>query len=133
MNVLRMFTVVAVLSATLFAPALLASGAMLEEKHTIDGYTVTFHVMPAEVGKEMGGSHDFMIKIEKDGKVLRDVVANSKVIHPTNQSESKMMMAMGDWLMAGYDLGHEGRHQLMVLFKTTDGAKHQGGVFYGGH
>lgn len=131
MKLLRMFTVAAALTATLLSPALLASDAMLEEKQTIDGYTVTFHVMPAQPGKEMGGSHDFMIKIEKAGKVVRDVVANSKVIHPNNQPESKMMMAMGDWLMAGYDLGHDGRHQLMVLFKTADGAKHQGGVFYG--
>lgn len=31
----------------------------------IDGYDVSFHVMKAKPGKEMGGSHDFMIKVEK--------------------------------------------------------------------
>lgn len=95
MKLLRMFTVAAALTATLLSPALLASEAMLEEKQTIDGYTVTFHSRPAQPGQG-NGRHDVMIKIEKAGKVVRDVVANSKVIHPNHQPESKMMMAMGD-------------------------------------
>lgn len=99
-------------------------------KQQIDGYDVTFHVMKAKPGKEMGGSHDFMIKVEKGGKVLGDIVMNTKVTHPNGQSETKPAMKMGDWLMAGYDLGHEGKHQLMILFKTADGEKHKGGVYY---
>ena len=43
-----------------------------------------------------------------------------------------MMMKMGDWYMAGYNLGHAGNHQVMVLFKTSDGKKHFGGVLYNG-
>ena len=39
-------------------------------------------------------------------------------------------MKMGDWLMAGYGLGHKGKHQMMVLFKTKDGKKYKGGVYY---
>jgi len=54
------------------------------------------------------------------------------VVHPNGKAESKMMMKMGDWYMAGYDLGHAGRHQVMVLFKTADGKKHFGGTFYDG-
>ncbi len=131
MSTLRNFAAAAALATVLSSSALSAADGMLEERQDIDGYSVTFHVMPAQPGKEMGGSHDFMLKVEKDGKALRDVVANSKVIHPNQQEESKMMMKMGDWLMAGYDLGHDGKHQLMVLFKTADGAKHKGGVFYG--
>lgn len=103
---------------------------MLLVKKEIDGYTVSFHAMKAKPGKEMGGSHDFMIKVEKNGAVVTDLIANSKVVHPNGESESKMMMKMGDWYMAGYDLGHKGRHQLMALFKTTDGVKHFGGIYY---
>lgn len=99
-------------------------------KKEIDGYAVSFHAMKAKSGKEMGGSHNFMIKVEKDGVAVTGLTANSKVVHPNGKSESKMMMKMGDWHMAGYDLGHEGRHQLMALFKTADGAKHFGGVYY---
>jgi hypothetical protein len=100
-------------------------------KRDIDGYQVSFHVMKPEEGMQHGGSHNFMVKIEEDGKVITNVLINSKVVHPDGTSESKMMMKMGDWFMAGYDLGHDnGRHQMMVLFKTADGKKHFGGVYY---
>ncbi|KAF0191473.1 MAG: hypothetical protein FD165_1807 [Gammaproteobacteria bacterium] len=104
--------------------------AMLEQQQNIDGYLVTFHVMPAEPGKAMGGSHDVMIKVEQDGNVVGNVQINSKVVHPDDSSETKMMMNMGDWHMAGYDLGHAGQHQVMILFKTADGGRHKGGVLY---
>ena len=103
---------------------------MLLVKKKIDGYAVSFHAMKAKPGKEMGGSHDFMIKVEKNGAIVTDLTANSKVVHPNGKAESKMMMKMGDWYMAGYDLGHKGQHQLMALFKTADGVKHFGGVYY---
>ncbi len=105
-------------------------GGMFLKKKEIDGYTVTFHVMQAKPGKEMGGTHDFMIKVEKDGKVLSNIVMNTKVKHPSGTSETKKAMKMGDWLMVGYDLGHKGKHQLMILFKTADGKKHKGGIYY---
>ncbi len=105
-------------------------GDMFLKKSTIDGYQVSFHVMPAQKGMEHGGSHNFMFKIERDGRVVTDAKVNSKVIHPNGASETKMMMRMGDWYMAGYDLGHDGKHQLLVLFKTAEGKKHRGGVYY---
>ncbi len=97
----------------------------------IDGYQASFHVMKAPAGMEQhGGAYHFMFKAEKDGKALTNMRVNSKVIHPDGQSESKMMMRMGDWYMAGYNFDHKGRHQMMVLFKTADGIKHFGGVDY---
>ncbi len=107
-----------------------AENKMFLKEKMIDGYKVSFHVMKAKPGKEMGGSHDFMIKVEKDGKILTDIIMNTKVKHPNGSSETKKTMKMGDWLMAGYDLGHKGKHQLMILFKTADGEKHKGGVYY---
>ncbi len=105
-------------------------GGMFLVEREIDGYDVTFHVMKAKPGKEMGGSHDFMVKVEKDGKALTGLTMNTKVVHPSGESETKKAMKMGDWMMAGYDLGHGGQHQLMILFKTADGEKHKGGVYY---
>ncbi|PHS77645.1 MAG: hypothetical protein COB59_08985 [Rhodospirillaceae bacterium] len=99
-------------------------------KKDIDGYTVSFHAMQVAEGMQHGGSHNVMIKIEKDGKALTKLTANSKVTHPNGKSESKMLMKMGDWYMAGYDLDHTGQHQIMVLFKTADGVKHFGGVHF---
>ncbi|HEY4731837.1 MAG TPA: hypothetical protein VIH66_01165 [Gammaproteobacteria bacterium] len=34
----------------------------------------------------IGGSHDFMIKVEQDGKVLTKVVMNTKVVYPDDSS-----------------------------------------------
>ncbi|MDH5257823.1 MAG: hypothetical protein OEX07_07435 [Gammaproteobacteria bacterium] len=106
------------------------SPGMFLKKKIIDGYTVSFHVMEASDGMRHGGSHNFMIKVEKGGVVVKDAVINSKVIHPDKRAESKMLMKMGDWYMSGYDLAHKGKYQMMVLFKTSDGKKHQGGVYY---
>jgi len=112
-------------------------GSSMEEmflkKKKVNGYDVSFHVMKAKPGKEMGGTHDFMIKVEKNGKVVPNIVMNTKVKHPNGSSETKKTMKMGDWLMAGYDLGHEGKHQMMILFKTADGKTHKGGVYYPGN
>ncbi len=110
-----------------------AMDKMFLKKKNIDGYDVSFHVMKAQPGKEMGGTHHFMIKVEKDGKVLDNVAINTKVKHPNGSSETKKTMKMGDWMMAGYDLGHKGKHQMMILFKTADGKKHKGGVYYSSH
>ena len=101
----------------------------LEEKE-IDGYTVSFHVMKAVPGAEQEGSHNLMIKIEEEGRALDDAVVNSKVIAPDGKSESKLLRKMGDWYMNGYDLGEQGKYQLIILFKTPDGEKHNGGVYY---
>jgi hypothetical protein len=105
-------------------------GGMFLKKKDIDGYSVSFHIMKAKLGKEMGGTHDFMIKVEKNGRAVNNVAINTKVVHPNGKSESKKVMKMGGWHMAGYDLAHEGKHQMMVLFKTKDGKKHMGGVYY---
>jgi len=106
------------------------STGMFLKKKEIDGYTVSFHVMEAKDGMRHGGSHNLMVKVEKDGMIISGVVINSKVIHPNKKFESKMLMKMGDWFMGGFDLGHKGRHELMILFKTSDGKKHKGGVYY---
>lgn len=109
----------------------MASNMFLEKKE-VDGYTVSFHIMPAKDGMGHGGSHNLMVKVEQDGKALTNVLVNSKVFHPNNSSETKMLMKMGDWYMAGYDLGHAGKHGIMVLFKTADGKKHKASIYYTG-
>jgi len=126
----RVFAIFAAM--VLMMQAAYAGQGMLEQQQMIDGYTVTFQITAAEKGQEMGGSHNVMINVKKDGKVLTGIAVNSKVIYPDGKAETKMMMGMGDWYMAGYDLGHVGKHQVIVLFKTADGAKHKGGIYYPG-
>jgi len=105
-------------------------GGMYSVSKEVDGYTVSFMIMPAKPGKEMGGSHNVMIKVAQNGKLVKNVVMNSKVIHPNGKSQTKKTMAMGDSLMAAYDLGHKGDHKLMVLFKTEDSKEHKAGISY---
>jgi len=100
------------------------------QKAVIDGYDVSFHIMKAPEGMAKGGTHHVMIKVEQNNNIIALQAVNSKVTHPNEQSESKMMMKMGDWYMAAYDLGHAGEHKVMVLFKTTDERKHFGGIKY---
>ncbi|MDX8398535.1 MAG: hypothetical protein R8K49_09495 [Mariprofundaceae bacterium] len=104
-------------------------GGFLKKK-IIDGYDVSFHIMKAPEGMEHGGTHHIMIKVEQNNKIIALQAVNSKVTHPNNKSESKMMMKMGDWYMASYNLAHDGEHQVMVLFKTEGGKKHFGGIQY---
>lgn len=103
---------------------------MFLEKKMIDGYTVSFHVMKVSPDMQHGGTHNFMVKIEEKDNVLGEVVINSKVIAPDGESHSKFLQKMGDWYMNGYDLNKEGKYQLIILFKTPDGKKHSGGVYY---
>ncbi|MEH6627854.1 MAG: hypothetical protein V7739_15520 [Motiliproteus sp.] len=103
---------------------------MFLEKRDIDGYSVSFHVMEAAERMRPGGSHNLMVKVEKDNTAISELQANSKVVYPDGKEESKSLMKMGDWYMAGYDLKDTGKHQVMVLFKTSDGKKHFGGVHY---
>ncbi len=102
--------------------------AMIREH--VDGYTVSFRVMPATADMRHGGTHNLMIRVEKDGRALHDLLVNSRVSHPIKETENKMMARMGDWYMAGFDLGHPGTHQIMVLFKTPDGKVHLGSIEY---
>lgn len=103
---------------------------MFLEKRQIDGYDVSFHVMKPADGPSMGGTHHVMIKVEKDGKPVDGIVMNTKVVYPDGKDESKKAMKMGGWYMAGYDMQDGKKHQLMILFKTPDGEKHKGGVYY---
>jgi len=122
---------VAVAAADMGGMKMQEGAKMFLKKAEVDGYTVSFHVMQ-NAGRSNGGTHDMMVKIEKDGQPVVVVMANSKVITADGRAETKKMMAMGDWFVAGYDLGAEGQQQLMVLFKTEDDKKHFVGVWYPG-
>lgn len=107
------------------------SGMFLERRE-VDGYTVTFHVMPADERMDMGGTHHLMVQVKKDGKFQKKLDINSKVIYPDGEAQFKMLTLMDGWYMAGYDLAHQGRHQLLIMFKGAAGDTHKAGVYYPG-
>ncbi len=106
-----------------------AAEQMFLVKKEVDGYTVTFHVMPAG-GMYHGGSHNLMIRVEQDGKDAEIKAINSKVFYPNGATESKMLIKMGEWYMNGFDLHGHKKHGFMILFKTADGQKHKASVYY---
>jgi len=99
-------------------------------KKQIDEYTVSFHVMKVTPDIHLAGSHNFMVKIENQNGIVGNAVVNSKIIFPSGKSESKFLDKMGDWYMKDYNLAENGKYQLLILFKTADGKKHKGGVYY---
>jgi hypothetical protein len=107
-----------------------AKPAMFLVKQEVDGYTVTFHMMEPAANMQHGGSHNLMVKLEHGSHAIEDAAINSKVFYPDGTSESKMLMLMDGWYMNGYDLQGDGKHGLMILFKTADGKKHKVSVYY---
>jgi len=107
-----------------------STSGMFLVKKDIDGYIVSFRIMKAKEGTRHGGTYNLLVKVEKNGKALTNILVDSKVLHPNKESENKMLMRMGKWYMANYDLSHPGPHQIMVLFKTENGIKHFGGIDY---
>ncbi|MDQ6998516.1 MAG: hypothetical protein Q9M17_07365 [Mariprofundus sp.] len=110
-------------------PSSVQQGTFLIKKN-IDGFNISFQVIKVEPAMRQGGTHRLLVKVVRNRVALSGLTINSKVSHPNDQSESKIMLETGGWYVASYNLGHAGDHQLMVLFKTEDGAKHFGGVLY---
>jgi len=107
-----------------------ASSHMFLKKRDVGDYQVSFHVMAATQGMQHGGSHNLMVKVEQDGRLVENVQINSKVIFPDGKDQQRPLHQMGDWFMAGYDMQGDARHQVMVLFRTVDGEIHRSGVYY---
>lgn len=87
---------------------------------TIASYTVTFKVIKVAPGMEgHGGSHNLMVKVEKDGsaQILPSIVA--KVLIKGGTSVTKTLFKRDDWYMNGFDLGIPNKYQLNVLFRTS--------------
>jgi|GEM_PF-2624583 len=96
----------------------------------IDAYQVSFMVTKTASGMEHGGSHNLMVKVEKDGTPQTLTKIFAKVILANGESKKEPLFKMDDWYMNGFDLGSSGKHQIIILFKTADGLKHNGGVYY---
>ena len=101
-------------------------------KKTIASYTVTFKVIKVASGMEgQSGSHNLMIKVEKDGsaQILPYILA--KVILRGGTSVTKTLFKRDNWYMNGFDLGISGEYQLNVLFRpSSTGLKHTTNVWY---
>ncbi len=103
---------------------------LLFQQKKVDGYLLTFHIMKADNHEVIACTYRLMFKAEQNGRPVKNLIVNSRVAHPNSQSESKMMMQMGDWYATAYDLTHPGEHELRVLFKAKDGRMHAASITY---
>lgn len=90
----------------------------------VDGFEISMKVADVKDSISDGGSHNILIKIKRDDKIQRGVVVNANVLFPDKSQKSKSFMELGDWYLAGYDLGSNAKHEIMLTFKSTDGDKH---------
>lgn len=70
---------------------------MFLEKQPIDGDTVSFQVMPASEGMRHGGSHHFMVKVEKKARSSRSgnfIVSLRARRMPSGQDRDRPFAAM---------------------------------------
>ncbi len=96
-----------------------------------DNYTVIFHVMRSPKGMRYSkNQYHLMVIVEKNNKAILGLHMISKVLHPDGTTEKKVMMHMGEWYMALYNLSHDqGRHWITVQFDIS-GKKYSAGTYY---
>ena len=97
-----------------------------------DGYQVIMHIMPAPEGNGFSRSnYHLMVRVDRNGKVLHNLVLTSQVKHPDGTVRiTRTMPQVGAWYIARYNLSHEqGRHWLSVTFEHN-GHRYETGTYY---
>ncbi len=108
------------------------SSFFVARKGVADGYVFIFHVMPSPEGESYSRTfYHLMVSVEKNGQPMVHLKLYSAVEHPDGSMEKKaLMMQMGNWYMARYNLSHEqGRHWITVSF-DLDGNHYPSGIYY---
>jgi len=96
----------------------------------VDNYEVSVKVVDVKDSIPDGGSHNILVNIKHDEKVLRSVEVNVNVYFPDDTKKSKELLNLGDWYLAGYDLGQEGKHLMKISFRNKDDSKHSINMTY---
>ncbi|MDQ6992414.1 MAG: hypothetical protein Q9M31_02995 [Mariprofundus sp.] len=102
----------------------------LFEKRIVDGYTLSFHIMKAEPGHHIGGPDNLMVRVEKGGEAMINLVLHSMVKHPDGRTIHDKMRKVGNWYLVGDGFEQVGQYQLRVQFETPDGAEHVAQLAY---
>jgi len=96
----------------------------------IDDYEVSVKVVDVKESVPDGGSHNILVNIIRDDRIQRSAVVIVDILFPDNTRKSKELMNLGDWYLAGYDLGQTGKHQLKISFKNKNGSGHSADLVY---
>ena len=96
----------------------------------VDGYEVIVKVADVEDSVPDGGSHNILVKIKLGNKIQRNTTVKANVVFPDNTSKVKSFLALGDWYLAGYNLGQKGKHQISISFEDRNSEKKSGNISY---
>jgi len=102
----------------------------LVQKEIINGFELSVKVADVEDSIPDGGSHNLLVNIKRDGSAHRNLSVTANVVQPSGVEKSKTMMELGDWYMAGFDLGDENKYRITISFESVDGVIHSSEINY---
>jgi len=96
----------------------------LVQKEIINGFELSVKIADLEDSIPDGGSHNLLVNIKRDGSAHRNLSVTANVVQPSGVEKSKTMMELGDWYLAGFDLGDENKYRITISFESVDGVNH---------
>jgi len=102
----------------------------LIQKIFIDGFELKLKIVDVEDSVPDGGSHNLLVSIKHNDSVQHDLSVTSNVVYPSGVEKSKSMMELGDWYLAGFDLGDENEYRITISFESIDGVNHSSEINY---
>jgi len=102
----------------------------LVQKKIIDGFEFKLKVVDARESVPDGGSHNLLVNIKHNSSVQYGLPVTAKVDQPKKLTKSKSMMELGDWYLAGFDLGDENEYHITISFESADGVNHSSSINY---
>jgi len=102
----------------------------LIQKKIINDFEFRLKIVDVEDSIPDGGSHNLLVNIKRDGSAHRNLSVTANVVHPSGVEKSKTMMELGDWYLAGFDLGDENKYRITILFESVDGVNYSSEINY---
>ena len=117
---------------------------------TIDGYKLTFEILPhkeflektkktdkelakgeeAMLGMDKSMTHHFFIQVtDKNGKEVTDAKVKVKIITPKKENEAKMTMYMSNHFCHYFKLAEKGKYEILYWVKIKD-KDYKGGFYW---
>jgi len=102
----------------------------LIQKKIIADFDFRLKIVDVKDSVADGGSHNLLVNIKRNGRAQHNLSVTAKVVYLNGLKKSKTMMELGDWYLAGYDLGKEDKYLITILFKSADGVNHSSSINY---
>lgn len=104
-------------------------GKLIDTQY-IDGFEVSAKIADVKDSVPDGGTHNILIKVKRGNKVQQNVEVVVDVLFPDNTRKSKTTLGIGDWSLAGFNLGQKGTHTILISFNNKNRLKHSAQMTY---